>query len=707
MELTCVLQVLRAKNHNNFLAEQLNKFLASFDDIEQPVTGVASSARADVNAYNDAAVTYDPFFLSPQARNLRIQRTPAAIKSILEENIRLATSLQMNFEGSKETTEALAKERQNVAEMSNQIAALNQSLDASKEREDIALKDALECKQSCDAMIKDIKEKISSAWEMEEQKQLHAEAQMSALKVEVEAFESAKQELAHFKQLAAEHHVGLAHLQHKHESELVHLKLVHEEELAVIKQQHDDDMKRASAKIEELTLHAQAIESSLAARVQEEMSSFNAQFRQEQQRFLSQLESSVHMLNEAREQRSQLLEITTAKTLEIDELAAQLLDLNQALRMKDAEIESLRSERDREMAEKLAEMELLRFERDNAAAGKMAEIESTRRAAVEEAAEKQRLLEQKQAEEKQVLDSSWAALAVIRKEIEESAVASTHIQLGASTSKFRSSLELEIRQTFEARMEELQSRLSAADLELKHVAEDRDMIHKKLQVTQQELENAAELRAQLTTVEESFSVLRANLEASTNAESQLRQFNQEQDVRLRLQQDKLDAAVAALASLKNLESVVVHLNELLHQKESECEVLKRDQNELRERIAQQESTNAQELMRRSMAQSADSRVALENLRIASEQLQSCKAELENETQLRMSLQEQLAVASSNREDVMQAARDMITTERQRFDQQHSADAARVLELQLELKKCKDRLRLLEKESDAKVLVAAS
>jgi hypothetical protein len=50
---------------------------------------------------------------------------------------------------------------------------------------------------------------------------------------------------------------------------------------------------------------------------------------------------------------------------------------------------------------------------------------------------------------------------------------------------------------------------------------------------------------------------------------------------------------------------------------------------------------------------------------------------------------------------------MITTERQRFDQQHSADAARVLELQLELKKCKDRLRLLEKESDAKVLVAAS
>jgi hypothetical protein len=448
-------------------------------------------------------------------------------------------------------------------------------------------------------------------------------------------------------------------------------------------------MKRADAKIQELTLQLQEIESSLSVRVQDEISNLDNRFRQEQQRFSTQLESSVEMLNESREQRSRLLEITAAKTQEIDELTTQLLHLNKALRMKEADIE------------------LLRSERESAVAEKMAEIESIRRAAAEEAVEKQRLYEQKQAEDKQVMDSSWAALTVIRKEIEESAFASSQIQLGASTSKLRLSLESEIRQTFEAQINDLQFRLSAADNELKRFAEDRDLIQQKLQATQQELEKSADLQSQMKTVETSFLALRANFEASARTETQLRDVIQQQDVRLQLQQDKLDAAAAAVISSKNLESVVLHLNELLHLKESECEVLKRDVEELREKIAQQESASARDTVRQTMTQSAESRVALENLRIVSEELQTCKAQLEQETRMRVSAQEQLAATFANREDVMQAARDMISTERQRFDQQSAVDQARLLELQLELKRCKDRLRVTESEEVSKAGRAAA
>ncbi len=136
-----------------------------------------------------------------------------------------------------------------------------------------------------------------------------------------------------------------------------------------------------------------------------------------------------------------------------------------------------------------------------------------------------------------------------------------------------------------------------------------------------------------------------------------------------------------------------------------------------------------------MAHSAEGRAAIENLRVVSEELRSCKAKLEEETKLRVSAQQQLAANSADRDDVMQAARDMVSTARQHFDKQqaadqahlqelqterlrleqqhavdeaqHAVDEARLLELQLELKKYKDRLRLFEHGVTANAGLAAS
>jgi ABC-type transporter Mla subunit MlaD len=362
------------------------------------------------------------------------------------------------------------------------------------------------------------------------------------------------------------------------------------------------------------------------------MNAHHARFREEQQRFSAQLENSLEMLNEARDQRSKLLELTAVRTQEVDELSDQLRQLTSALQRKEADIKSLEQDRER------------------AAAETAAEIESIRRAFNEESAEMQRVYLQKQVEDKRVFDASWSALAVIRKEIEESAQASCQIQLGASMSKLRSSLESEIRHAFETQISELQARVCDADVEVQRVADERDATQQKLQVTVKELQESAALQEQMRTVEESFSLLRSNLEASAQTEAQLRDVIRQQEGQLQRQQEKLDAAAATALMMKNLESVVVHLNELLHSKESECEGLK-----------------------------------------------SCKAQLEEETKMRVAAQEDLAALAGSQEvsheDFLEAAKGMISTERQRFEQQHASDQARLLELQLELKKCKAQIQM--------------
>jgi hypothetical protein len=234
-----IVQVPRCDNHNKALSEQLNKLASCFDDaslLSGPSHALEPSNTSRVGSEQHAMLLSE---LTPHVpNNMRLKgNAGSAIRSILDENLRFATSWQSSIEKSSQTTQALLNERMKVEELTRKVGDLEQALSASREHEKIALDEAQACKQSCDAMIQDIKEKVASAWELEEQKSLRMEAQMSAMKLEAEEFSSAKQEIAQFKQLAAEHDDMLVRLQSKHELEQEHLKLLHEEERVTLKQQ--------------------------------------------------------------------------------------------------------------------------------------------------------------------------------------------------------------------------------------------------------------------------------------------------------------------------------------------------------------------------------------------------------------------------------------------------------------------------------------
>jgi myosin heavy subunit len=230
---------VRCDNLNKALSDLLYKLTNCFDDAS--LLSAPSDAREPSNSSrvgSDQHAMLSAEFAHHASRNMRLKgNASSTIRSILEENLHFATSWQSSIENSSQTTQELLNERMKVEELTRKVSDLEQALGASREQEKTALDDAQACKQSCEAMIQDIKEKVANAWELEEQKMLRMEAQMTAMKLEAEELSSAKQQIAEFKQLAAEHDDMLVRLQSKHELEQEHLKLLHEEERVTLKQQ--------------------------------------------------------------------------------------------------------------------------------------------------------------------------------------------------------------------------------------------------------------------------------------------------------------------------------------------------------------------------------------------------------------------------------------------------------------------------------------
>ena len=760
---TASLQVSQEHTRNVVLMRQLDSLVCRIEALPNVLPDVLESSGNDRSATPLSK-------MSPGTRMHRHTDMTGAVRSIIGENIDLATSLQTQIEMMQDTAKMLRAERLRVAALEHEIEGLKQQLEDSIESEQRALDSAQVCERDCDALIKDIRGKVADAWQVEEQKQMQMRADIDALKLEALEFASAKLLIIELQQLTSEQDELLDRSQNKHAAEIEHLKLLNEEERVGLAQQHAEELKKAAALVEETNSKMLAFESAVEQRVQEAMGPYQAQFHEEQRRYSAQLERSLESLSEAREQRARLLELVAAKTQELDAISGGFHRTKNELQNIQAEIELLRRTHEDEIA------------------------------AI------QRAHAQQSTEDKRVLDAGWAALKVMRQELEESSSASSRMQLDASVSKVRQSFASE-RDKLVADVARLQSQLSAAQLELKNCAYDRDSIKQQLESTQLQLKGSSEHQAQMQQVEASFKTMLASLDASSRNESQLRDIIQQQeeaallsdsyisetesrlhesqekqlqserthqavlkemvvlrerlaqetaaccsfgeqilqlqssnsqlqarlqttdlsahswvqklDSSLRteselsicLQQQKEDAAASAL-TIKSFEGVVLDLKQQLRQKDASYEATIKEAVALRERLSQEASASraARDLMSQTMQQCADDRIAGQRLLVVAEELKSCKVRLEEESRARMAAQEELALLASHSVgsrdqqigDVMQAAHSIIKSERERLERGQAAEEARWLELQLELKNCKDELRV-ERETAARAI----
>ncbi len=118
-----------------------------------------------------------------------------------------------------------------------------------------------------------------------------------------------------------------------------------------------------------------------------------------------------------------------------------------------------------------------------------------------------------------------------------------------------------------------------------------------------------------------------------------------------------------------------------------------------------------------MQQYAEDQILLQQMRGAADELNRCKMKLEEETRRRLAAEEELASRAGEGlppppsfpppspppppfdvqlDEAMQAAQRIVETERERFEKERTADRVRVIELQLELKRSREELRV-EKE----------
>jgi hypothetical protein len=748
-------------SHNGFSA---TKILSLRSDDDPSVTGFASPASSDFSPQwrtRRADTGNSSFETTPDISaalsklpaayfNSRFQGNQSAIRSIVVENIQLATSLQSQIEKLKECVKLLDAERLKVDDFTREVAGLNRLLEVSRESERFAVEETRACEQNCDVLIKSIKDKVAESWKVEEQKQIQMQAHINSLKLDVEEL---RQRIAQFERDAAENDEKQLRLQHRHEMETEHLKLLHEEECSSLKKQLELNVKQAALQLDEFSRNKQSSESALSARVQEDMAVHHARLREEQLRFSSQLQISMERLNDAREQRANMMESLAAKSQEIEELTNQLHMLKKEFQRKEVEVDCLRRERDALVDQNKTEIEFCRqnFER--------------------QADELRHSYTQKQLEDKQALDAGWVALQTLRKEVEESVFADSQIQLEAVLSRMRQNFLLEF-QKYETQIATLEAQLAAAEQKLQKCEADRDAIKEQLHATPQQVKDSEGLQDKMREVEQSFLALTAKLEASARTESQLRDviheqeeaalitdtivrqlesrnlqlseinkkaefsrqaslqekvslnenalnermeqvqviqslkerldacFKVESQLRNRVQEQQ-DSCAATALTVQNLEATVLLLKEQLKQKD---EISSKEKQELQERISQEAaiSKGARDLMARTVQQYADDQISLQQMRGVADELKICQQALEEEKKLRLAAQEEVASLTSNSqlEDFMRAAHNMVETEREHFEKERTADRVRLIEMQLEFKRCKDELRA-EKESAVK------
>ncbi len=567
--------------------------------------------------------------LSPSYLSKRFQNNHGAFRSIVVENIQLATSLQLQIEKLKDSMKSLDAERLKNEEITRENADLIRSLEISKESERLAVEESRECQKNCDALIKSIKDKVADAWKVEEQKQLLLEAEVSTLKLEAGELASAKELITQFKKHAVEYDEKLARLQNKHETEVEHMKLLHEEECVSLKKQYELDSREATERIQELT---QSFESAFSSRIQDEMSNHQARLREEQQRFSAQLESSLESLNELREQRAFMMDSMASKVQDVEDLTNKLNVVKTELQKKELEVDSLRLEREALLAKT------------------QADIDSCRQTAEDEAAELRRRFNQQQADDKQALDAGWAALKTLRQEIEESVLASSQIQLEAILSKMRQNFQLEF-EKYETQLAESAAQLSAAELKRQNCEAERDSIKQELQ---QQVQESRELQEKMQQIEESFITLTVKLEAGARTESHLRDVIHQQE----------EDALMTDTVVRQLENRILHLSkmnaktELAIQTEEQQSI---SQIELKHQTELQQKTSLHEKVLSDCAQQAR---LIESLK------ESLETSVHAESRLRNNFQQQQEAAARER----------------------TVDQARLLELQLQLKKCKEELQ---------------
>ena len=361
----------------------------------------------------DAAASYSK--LSPALRSPRANSVPGVVRSILAENIDLAMSVQKATEQSKEIAKALEAERLNVSESLREVDNLKRLLEISRESEKFAFEDVRICETKCSALIQSIKDQVSEAWTVEEQTRAQMSAEIDRLKREVQEFEAAKQVIAGLENSVAERDEQLVRLQSRNELEKEHLGLLHEEECVALKQQHELYQTQTAAKFEEVERYLQSFESAVAARVQDELSVHHARSQEDAQRYSEQIDGTLGLLEQAREQRAQLAERIDAKSEEANELSQRIVHLKAELQKKDEELAHIHREKASVISQQSEMMEYVRQH------------------AEEETAAVRQLLAQKQAE----LDARWAALKSMKTEIEESALVDSQMKLEAAVSNIR------------------------------------------------------------------------------------------------------------------------------------------------------------------------------------------------------------------------------------------------------------------------------
>jgi hypothetical protein len=536
MCITRILQMLATGIRNKVVSERLESFISLFEESSAASQLDGSDQHSMRFQGSTSSVVSDngPSFFSPKSRpqTHSIHSSQGVLRSILVENVELATSLQIQNNRLKDASQALEIEHQRNAQLASERDDFKRLLEISRESEQRSILEAEACESRCNATIHDIRDKVSDAWAVEEHKQRLMESQIDALKEQAKQLTSAQKLIAELQQRVAEHDEQMARIQTLHESEKEHAKLLHEEDIVMLKQKHENALKQASVQVDQVEEKMKSFEAAVALQVKEATNALQTRHREDQQRFSAQIDDSLKSLKEAQDQRALLIDKVAAQTLLIDELN-----------------EHLRASK-KELSNKSAEIEFVRQEMQVSSAELQARYEQLLRAKEIDISEMQRLFTQKQDEDRQALDAGWSALHAMRKEIEESVLVNSRIQFETALSKTRQMLASDFAKC-EEHIQSLQHDLAAAGLDLKLCQSERDELKERLEASQEELKSSKQLQGKMQKIEESFLALRANLDAGARREAQLNEVIEQQK----------EAAVISDALVKQLESRIKNILE--------------------------------------------------------------------------------------------------------------------------------------------------